>query len=75
MENNPYRPRSMLWALIEEDFSDLTVQQIAEVFDTSDKVVYSAMTRIKHETGHTVRFNRQRKQRRRKWRYNQTAKF
>lgn len=61
MENNPYRPRSMLWALVEEDFSDLTAQQIAEVFDTSDKVVYQAMTRIRHETGYNVRFARKRK--------------
>ena len=64
MENNPYRPRSMLWALVEEDFSDLTAQQIAEVFDTSDKVVYQAMTRIRHETGYSVRFARKRKKRR-----------
>lgn len=61
MENNPYRPRSMLWALIEEDFSDLTVQQIAEVFDTSDKVVYQAMARIKKETGTRVKYLRIRK--------------
>lgn len=61
MEDNPYRPRSMLWALIEEDFSDLTVQQIAEVFDTSDKVVYQAMAHIKKETGTRVKYLRIRK--------------
>lgn len=61
MENNPYRPRSMLWALVEEDFSDLAVKQIAEIFDTDEKVIYQAMTRIKRETGMQVKYLRIRK--------------
>lgn len=61
MENNPYRPRSMLWALVEEDFSDLAVKQIAEIFDTDEKVIYQAMTRIKKETGISVKYLRIRK--------------
>lgn len=61
MENNPYRPRSMLWALVEEDFSDLTVRQIAEIFDTDERVIYQAMTRIKKETGLRIKYLRIRK--------------
>ena len=29
---NPYEPRSIKWALMAEDWHDLTVSQIAEVF-------------------------------------------
>ena len=44
---NPFRPRTMVWALYEEDWSDLTVHQIAEVFASSDES-------IKRKTGYMV---------------------
>lgn len=74
---NPYKPRSMMWALMEEDFSDLTIKQIAEVFDTEPPTVYSSITRIKRETGYEVPYKhiRNKKKRRwKKWAYKQTAK-
>lgn len=51
---NPFRPRTMVWALYEEDWSDLTVHQIAEVFASSDESVYAAMRLIKRKTGYMV---------------------
>lgn len=51
---NPFKPRTMVWALYEEDWSDLTVHQIAEVFASSDESVYAAMRLIKRKTGYMV---------------------
>lgn len=51
---NPFRPRTMVWALYEEDWSDLTVPQIAEVFATSDATVYAAIRKVKQVTGYKV---------------------
>ena len=51
---NPFRPRTMVWALYEEDWSDLTIHQIAEVFASSDESVYAAMHLIKRKTGYMV---------------------
>lgn len=51
---NPFRPRTMVWALYEEDWSDLTVHQIAEVFASSDESIYAAMLLIKRKTGYMV---------------------
>lgn len=50
----PYRPRTLIWALYNEDFSDLTVAQIAEVFDTTPAYIRNAIIRIKRETGYIV---------------------
>lgn len=71
MENNPYKPRSMLWALVEEDFSDLTVAQIAEVFDADMHTVYTYLSRIKRETGFVVPYRhiRRRHRKHKKRRY------
>lgn len=64
MKNNPYRPRSMMWALCEEDWSDLTVSEIAEVFSTTPVTVYSSILKIKKATGYNVPYKRIRKERR-----------
>lgn len=53
---NPFKPRSMIWALMEEDWSDLTVRQVAEVFDTTAETVYKSVRRIKQVTGYKVVF-------------------
>lgn len=53
---NPFVPRSMRWALMEEDWSDLTVRQIAEVFDTSIESVKASMSAIKRKTGYIVQY-------------------
>lgn len=51
---NPYRPRTMRWALIEEDWSDLTLRQIADVFGCADTSVSMAMQDIYKRTGYRV---------------------
>ena len=55
---NPYRPGTMIAALYEEDFSDLTAKQIAEVFDVDVSYIYKAALRIKRETGRQVNYLR-----------------
>jgi hypothetical protein len=55
---NPFRPRSNIWALMEEDWSDLTASQIAEVLDTTTEHIYSTMRRITRETGYRVPYKR-----------------
>lgn len=51
---NPFKPRSMIWALLAEDWSDLTVRQVAEVFDTTEASIYSAIRTILNRTGYKV---------------------
>ena len=51
---NPFTPRSMIWALMEEDWSDLTLRQIAEVFDSSAMSVKASIAVIKKKTGYSV---------------------
>lgn len=53
-KNNPFRPRSMRWALMEEDWSDLTIAQIAEVFNSTPVSVYASIREIKRITGYRV---------------------
>lgn len=51
---NPFRPKSMSWALYEEDWSDLTIKQIAEVFEKTPEQIYTLVTKIKRVTGYSV---------------------
>lgn len=55
---NPYKPGTIKAALYEEDFSDLTIPQIAEVFGTNERTVYHTIYRIKKETGKIVQCRR-----------------
>lgn len=55
---NPYPPRSMIWALMAEDWSDLTAEQIAEVFNVSRSYVYAQIRQIRRETGYCVPYVR-----------------
>lgn len=51
---NPFKPKSIVWALMEEDWSDLTLEQIAEVFDSSTNYISKAMQMITKFTGYVV---------------------
>lgn len=53
-----YTPKSMIWGLANEDFSDLTIEQIAEVFDCCESTVRSVISTIKKETGIEVKYKR-----------------
>lgn len=50
-----YRPRSMKWALVHEDWSDLTIEQIAEVFGVSKETIHSCISKIRKD-GYNVEY-------------------
>lgn len=52
-----YRPRSMKWALVHEDWSDLTIEQIAEVFGVSKETIRSYISKIRKD-GYNVEYKR-----------------
>lgn len=54
MERNPYEPGSVKWALVEEDWSDLTVGEIAEVFDMDARYIRRCISGIRQKTGYVV---------------------
>lgn len=47
---------SIEYALVNEDFSDLTVKQIAEVFDVPRYMIYKIIKKIEKETGEKVKY-------------------
>lgn len=51
---NPYEKGSLSWSLMEGDWSDLTVRQIADVLDVMPGSVYSALKRIQRRTGYEI---------------------
>lgn len=51
---NPYEKGTLSWNLMEDDWSDLTVRQIAEVLDVMPGSVYGALKRIQQRTGYAV---------------------
>lgn len=57
---NPYRKNTLLWSLMECDWSDLTMDQIAEVLYTTPHQVSSYCARIKKKTGYIVLYRKKR---------------
>ena len=57
---NPYRKNTLLWSLMECDWSDLTMDQIAEVLYTTPHQVSSYCARIKKKTGYIVPYRKKR---------------
>ena len=55
---NKYKRGSVVWSVMEGDWEDLTVPEIAEVLNTSPKTVLRAIHRIKKETGYEVQRSR-----------------
>lgn len=51
---NPYRKGSLIWSVMEGDWEDLTVTQIAEVLGTAQSNVSNCIARTKRETGYIV---------------------
>lgn len=51
---NPYRKGSLIWSVMEGDWEDLTVTQIAEVLGTAQSNVSNCIARIKREAGYIV---------------------
>lgn len=63
--DNPYPKGPLIWSVMEGDWEDLTMEQIAEVMGSTYKAISSSITRIKKETGYRVphAVNRGRKRR------------
>lgn len=51
---NPYRKWSTIWSVMELDWEDRTVTQIAEALYTTPSNVSNCIARIKRETGYIV---------------------
>lgn len=51
---NPFRKGSLIWAVMEGDWSDLTPSQIGEVLGSSGKSVSNQIIRIRRLTGYRV---------------------
>lgn len=51
---NPYRKGSIIWKVMEGDWEDLTVSQIAEVLDTPPQTISDNIRRIRVKTGYIV---------------------
>lgn len=50
-----YRQRSMKLALVHEDWSDLNIEQIAEVFGVSKETIHSYISKIRKD-GYDVKY-------------------
>lgn len=51
---NPYRKGTTIWSVMEGDWEDLTLKQIAEVLDVLPSTVSESMRRIRVKTGYVV---------------------
>lgn len=51
---NPYQKGTLIWSVMEGDWEDLTVTQIAEVLGTTPDNIGAYTSRIKRETGYVV---------------------
>lgn len=52
--DNIFKPGSIKWDLLEDDWSDLTVKQIAEALGVSVYTIYHALHDIEVKTGYVV---------------------
>lgn len=55
---NPYKRGTLIWALLEDDWSDLNVYQIAETLGYKPNSVRCAMYEILKDTGYRVQYAR-----------------
>lgn len=51
---NPYRKGTLIWSVMEGDWDDLTVPQIADVLGTEPQNVSEYIWQIKKKTGYKV---------------------
>lgn len=55
---NPFREGTLIWSIMEGDWEDLTVNQIAEVLDTTEQQISVYLSHIQKKTGYAVPFRR-----------------
>ena len=53
---NKYRRGSIIWSVMEGDWEDLTVSEIAYVLNTNKAAIRDAIRRIRKETGYAIRY-------------------
>lgn len=51
---NPYQKGTLVWSVMEGDWEDLRVVQIAEVLDTTPNNIGAYISKIRKETGYSV---------------------
>ena len=51
---NPFRAGTLIWAVMEGDWEDLTVNQIAEVLDTTPQQISVYIAIIKRKIGYAI---------------------
>lgn len=51
---NPYAKGTLIWSVMEGDWEDLTVTQIAEVLDTVPNNISAYIIKIRKQTGYLV---------------------
>lgn len=51
---NPYRKGSLIWSVMEGDWEDLTVSQIAEVLDATPSAISCCIRWVRVKTGYIV---------------------
>lgn len=51
---NPYKKGTLIFDIMEGDWEDLTVPQIAEVLYASPKLIWKYIRKIENETGYRV---------------------
>ena len=54
---NKYKHGSIIWSVMEGDWEDLTVPEIAEILNTSPQTVLRAIQKIKKDTRYEVRYS------------------
>lgn len=51
---NPFRKNTLVWSVMEGDWEDRTIAQIAEVLDTDVEYIRDLIKKIKKKTGYAV---------------------
>lgn len=52
---NPFKKWSIVWQVMEGDWEDLTINQIAEVLDVHPGTIYGSVRQIRLRTGYCVK--------------------
>lgn len=51
---NPYKPGTAIYRVMDEDWSNMTTEEIAATLGTVKRNVYNSLFRIRDETGYEV---------------------
>lgn len=51
---NPYKPGTIIYRLMSDDWSMLTIEELVKYFNTTRATIVCSMSKIKDETGYCV---------------------